>query len=140
MRLMVLAAAALAGSAWCLPAISQETERFKLERTEDGYVRMDTASGALSICRERGDQLVCRMAAEERDAFEAGLEQLQDRVDALERRVAELEKRPAPVDVLPSQEDFDKTMDLMEKFFRRFMGIAKDLQKDSPPSRTLLGG
>jgi hypothetical protein len=32
---------------------------------------------------------------------------------------------------LPSEEDFNKTMSYMERFLRGFMGIVKDMEKDS---------
>ena len=46
--------------------------------------------------------------------------------------VAELEAagRPIPDDVLPTEEDFEKSLGYMERFFRRFMDIVKDFDKD----------
>jgi hypothetical protein len=67
---------------------------------------------------------------------------LQAKLDQVEGRVAKLEARPAiPEALLPSDEQFDKTMDFMEKFFRRFMGVVKELDKDmanpdADPQRT----
>ena len=57
-------AAALAGLA-ALPAAAEEAERYRLERTEDGYVRLDTATGAMTLCREADGRLVCAPAAQE---------------------------------------------------------------------------
>ena len=53
-------------------AFSQEpiANRFTMEKTENGFVRMDTLTGEMSICSEKADQLVCRLAADERRAFE----------------------------------------------------------------------
>lgn len=118
-------AAGIAGS-----ARGEEVDRYRLEKTETGYVRMDTSTGEMSICEERGGQLVCKVAAEERTAFQDEVDRLQTKLDGLEGRVANLEKRAIPEALLPSEEEFDKSMDFMEKFFRRFMDIAKDLDKD----------
>ena len=37
--------------------------------------------------------------------------------------------------LLPTEEDFEKTMGYMERFFRRFMGIVKDFEKDGRVTR-----
>ncbi|TIX77589.1 MAG: hypothetical protein E5V24_27965, partial [Mesorhizobium sp.] len=51
-------------------AFSEEIDRYRLEKSATGYVRMDTQTGAMSICEERSGQLVCKMAADERAAFQ----------------------------------------------------------------------
>ena len=132
----LVSAAMLAGAAG--PANAQEVERYRLERTENGYVRLDTTTGEMSICEERGGQLVCRMAVQERTALQDEIDRLQARLDGLEKRVADLEKRPTiPDALLPSEEEFDRSMDYMERFFHRFMGIVKDFEKKKDQSETL---
>lgn len=111
------------------PAHAQETERFTLEKTEDGYVRLNTETGAMSLCEERSGQLVCRMATEDRAAFEDELAALNARVEALE------EKLGTGTFGLPSEEDLDRTFGIMERFFKRFMGIMRDL--DEEPDKDL---
>ena len=68
----------------------------------------------MSICEERSGQLVCKLAADERAAFQDEIDRLQTELKALEERVAKLEDRVAgsnPRDrLLPTEEDFDKTM------------------------------
>lgn len=112
-------------------ASGEEAERYRLEKTETGYVRMNTATGEMSICEERDGQLVCKLVTEERTAYKDEIDRLQTQLAGLEERVAKLEARPAiPEALLPSEEEFDKSMDMMEKFFRRFMGIAKDFENN----------
>ena len=115
------------------PAMAQEqVERYQLQRTDDGYVRLDTTTGAMSTCQEKNGQLICRMATDERAAYEGDLAQLQDRVDALETRLAALEAgRPAAS--LSDEQEFEQTLGYMERFFRRFMGIVKDFEQDNQP-------
>ncbi len=126
-------------------AQSEETERYRLEKSATGYVRMDTQTGAMSLCEERSGQLVCKMAADERAAFQDEIDRLQTSVKALDDRVAKLENSlSARVESsLPSEEDFNRTLGYMERFLRSFMNIAKDLngQNDGgagkpPPDRT----
>src|SRR5262245_51971042 len=125
--------AGLAGSAH-----GEEVDRYRLEKTENGYIRMDTRTGEVSTCEETTGQLVCRIAADERLALQDEIERLQAKLDALDQRVAKLESQPSiPQALVPSDEDVDKSLDIMEKFFHRFMGIMKDLDKqDAQPQRT----
>jgi tetrahydromethanopterin S-methyltransferase subunit B len=119
----------------CLTAASAQAEdagRYRLEKSADGYVRMDTQTGAMSKCQEQNGQLVCRMAADERTAFQDQVDDLQESVKALDARVARLENSlSARVESkLPSEEEFNRTMGYMERFVRGFMGIVKDMNKD----------
>lgn len=137
MRNRILAALPLLAVS-CAPASAQgDAERYRLEKTADGYVRMDTVTGAMSTCRERSGQLVCRMAADERTAVQDDMERLQERVTALEERVAKMENSLASrlESSLPTEEEFNRTMGYVERFFRSFMGIVKDMEKqDAAPA------
>lgn len=120
-------------------ASAQESERYRLEKSGDGYVRMDTQTGAMSTCEERDGQMVCRMAADERTAFQDEIDRLQSSVKTLDERVTKLEGSLAAKleSTLPSEEDFDKTMSYMERFFRKFLGIVKELEsEETPPQKT----
>ncbi len=129
---------AMALSFASLPALAGDAARYTLEKTLEGYVRMDTQTGVMSICKEQAEQLVCRLAADERDAYEGAINALAKRVEAVESRIAALEatslKRP---EALPSQEEFDKTLSMMERFLRRFMGVVEEFKgKEAPPGTT----
>jgi hypothetical protein len=131
MRIFRLAAPALLALA-VLPAVAQNEERYAIEKTQDGYVRMDRNSGDMSICRESSGQLVCRLAVDERTALEDEMERLKTELEQLKSRVEALEQAPrAPLaSELPDEETFDQALTLMERFFRRFMGIVQDLERD----------
>lgn len=129
------AAALLAVAMSTIPSHAQE-QRYQLEKTPNGYVRMDSTTGEMSICEERGAQLVCRVAADERTA-------LQDEVDRLRQDLAELTKRVDRLDAgksgktssgLPSEEEFEKSLSYMERFFRSFMGIVKEQEREDQRS------
>ncbi|MER9065579.1 hypothetical protein NKH84_03305 [Mesorhizobium sp. M0902] len=113
-------------------AFSEEADRYRLEKSANGYVRMDTQTGAMSLCEERSGQLVCKTAADERAALQDEVDRLQSSVKALDERVAKLENSLAArfESTLPSEEDFNKTMGYMEHFLRSFMDIVKDMDKD----------
>lgn len=128
-------------------ASAAEPDRYRLEKTPNGYVRMDTRTGEMSICEEKWGELVCRIAADERTAVQAEIERLQDdvkvlegrlaTVQALEDRVAKLENSmTAKIDKsLPTEEEFNRTMGYMERFFRSFLGIVKEFEgEESRPA------
>ena len=117
-----------------LGADAADGDRFTLEKSGSGYVRMDTQTGEMSICEERSGQLVCKLAADERSAFQSDADRLQSRLTALETRVEALENSLTArfENSLPTEEEFEKTMSYMERFFRSFIGIVKDLDEETP--------
>jgi hypothetical protein len=125
---MLLVPAAMALGVAASAAQDDEGGRYALERSADGYVRMDKETGEMSICQERSGQLVCKLAADDRQAFESEMDRLQSSVDALEKRVTALEGSPSKG--LPSEEEFDKTMTYMQRFFRGFMDIVKEWDRE----------
>ncbi|QDC02557.1 hypothetical protein [Mesorhizobium sp. 8] len=139
MRFASLAACLALMPLVAVPAHANDVERYRLEKSANGYVRMDTQTGAMSICEEKEGQLVCRVAADERSAFQDEIDRLQDKVKGLDERVSKLENSLSQKleSSLPSEEDFNKTMSYMERFLRSFMGIVKDMEKEEPaPQKT----
>jgi hypothetical protein len=132
MQLKGLVASAFLISALPFAATAQDADRFTMEKSTNGYVRMDRKTGEMSICEERSGQLVCKLAADERSAFQDEVDRLQARLSGLEKRIAELEtaSRLNPQAVLPTEEDFEKSLGYMERFFRRFMDIVRDFDQD----------
>lgn len=127
--------AILTASVLALPiaaaAYAQEpgSSRYTLERTGNGFVRLDTRTGEMSICTEKTGQLVCRLAADERRAFEESLSDLSARVEALENRLDAL--APAEQDSgIPDEAELDRALNAMEKMMRRFFGMVEELEKE----------
>jgi peptidoglycan hydrolase CwlO-like protein len=131
------AAAMLAASA----AYADQTGRYVFQKSGDGFARLDSETGQISLCENKSDQLTCRPATEEKQASQSEIDRLNQKIDRLEKRVADLEKRVvSPKDLLPSDEQVDRTLGIMERFFRRFMDIARDFDKtfrhDEQPQAT----
>lgn len=114
-------------------AQAQDAERYTLEKSGQGFVRMDRTTGEMSICEERSGQLVCKLAADERSAFQDEIDRLEGNVKALDERVAKLESGlSAKLDqALPTDEQIDRTVDTMQRFLRGFMGIVKELENEA---------
>jgi hypothetical protein len=112
----------------------QQPDRYRLEKSGEDFVRMDTRTGEMSVCRQQSGQLVCRLAADERSAFQADIDRLAGQVAALETRVGSLEGSLAQrlERSLPTEEEFSKSRSYMERFLRGFMGNVKDIEDDRP--------
>lgn len=140
MFVKMLGAASLFAAAALLPSevFAQGDARYQLEKTADGYVRLDKQTGDMSICKEQSGQLICRAAADDRNS-------LADEIGRIDSRLAAIEKKLesggtsgfSSNNDLPTEEEFEKTMGYMERFFRRFMGIVRDLnESENGPQRT----
>jgi len=110
-------------------ATAQDADRYQLEQKGDTFVRLDKQTGQISTCTDQSGQLVCRMAADDRDAFDDEVNRLRDQVDSLEQRVTALETGQSSK-ALPSEEEFDLTMSYMQRFFRGFLEIVKEFDRD----------
>jgi hypothetical protein len=104
-------------------AAEPDQSRFQLERSGAHFVRLDRQTGAMSLCEEKDGALVCRMAADERAAYESELDRLSDRVTALENKSV-VNK------ALPSDAEIDRSIGIMERWMRSFMGIVKEFQSE----------
>lgn len=110
---------------------AEEPGRYQLERSGDGWVRLDRTTGAVSYCEEKAGAVVCRVAADERDALLEEIGRLAHRLDAAEERLVRLEGAPpSSATRPPTEEEFEKSLGYMERFMRRFMGIVKDLERE----------
>lgn len=122
-------------------AAAAEGQRYQMEKTDKGYVRMDTQTGEMSICEERDSQLVCKLAADERSALQDELGRLQTELKTLDQRVVKLENSLSQKleSKLPTDEEFEKSLGYMERFFRSFMGVVKDIEKEEQAEKPAPG-
>ncbi|MBW8465789.1 hypothetical protein [Acidovorax sp.] len=112
------------------PALAEDTDvaRFALEKTDGGFVRLDRKTGALTLCQESDGTLTCRMAADERAAYEEDLARLEKRVEALEKSLST--GRPlANAEPLPSDEEVERSIGIMERFMRSFFGLVEEFKQ-----------
>ena len=115
-----------------VPANAQEAERYRLERTQDGYVRLDTTTGIMTLCQETQGRLACVVASEDEPAA-SEIQMLRQQIKSLESRLAALESRAPIVSGLPPEEEFERGIGYMERFFRMFLGLVREFQDDSNP-------
>lgn len=143
MKPVTLMAASLVSVMACsaIPALAQDADanRFSLEKTDSGFIRLDRRNGALTLCQEKDGTLTCRMAADERAAYEEELDRLEKRVAALEKKQGEGQPLARSGENLPSDEEVERSIGIMERFMRSFFGLVEEFkqrEENSPPNKT----
>jgi hypothetical protein len=103
--------------------------RYSLAPIDGGIAKLDTRTGAITECRRKDDALTCALVPDER-------QRLQGEIDRLTRENAELRAKSSgtpptgsivkPAPALPSDEEVDRALSLMERFLRRFKEIMRE--------------
>lgn len=126
---IAVAAFIFAGSlaAFAQPAPSpSDGGRYKLQKTDGGFLRLDAQTGQVSFCREREGSWSCETAADDRAALEAEINRLTQRIAALEK------KQNDPIERFrtPSDQEIEQVMGFFEKVMKRFRGMVENLKKE----------
>jgi hypothetical protein len=153
----IAATVLLAGSA----AVAQsapdtENGRYAMAPAGDGFLRLDTRSGAMSTCSNSSAGWACYTVPDERAAMDAEIGRLQADNDRLKAELAAREpavsgktdealpksdslKKPEPkvaegerkIEIpLPSDQDMDRMMSFVERAWRRLIEMANRVQRD----------
>ena len=142
MRVMIIA---FAVGLWAIPAAAQspdaDDKRFTLHKVDDGYLRLDGRSGAVSLCTRPDSGWVCRAVPDERSALESEIGRLAAENAELKRTLLDrgmslpgLPPRP-PADVgvgsaAPTDSDVDRVVALAERLWRRTLDVIGNLKHD----------
>lgn len=159
MRLLL--SALLCVTTFCLaPAQAQlvteplADDQYHIVQIADGILRIDRQSGEITECRDDGNGWICRLSADDRQAYEAEINRLDMEIGRLENEVSRLQgtlegmpddetspdfPEPDPsmrerLD-LPTDEELDAVMDTAEEAMRRFFGIVQGLREDMEADR-----
>ena len=158
--LPIIAAAALtlcvAGHARAGALPDTENGRYSLQTTQDGVLRLDTRSGAVSTCTKSSAGWGCYVVPDERAALDAEIGRLQADNEKMKAQLAEREptvsgkiEEPLPksdslkksepkaadgerkIEIpLPSDRDMDRMMSFLERAWRRLIEMANRVQRD----------
>ena len=115
------------------PAAAEERPagRYVFVPAEAGTLRLDTATGEVSLCAGKADDLGCRLLPDEARANAAEAAALEERIAALEARIAALEaENRAAADTLPDEETMDRVMVLTDRMMRQFFGMVREMKRD----------
>lgn len=102
------------------------TGRYVLEKVEQGYLRLDSQTGAMSLCAARAGVWECLAVKDQGLAGTEELARLRQENDTLKKRLAELEKGGGKID-LPSDQEVDRMMDIFGRMFDRFLDFAREM-------------
>jgi hypothetical protein len=75
---------------------ADENGRYTLSATDNGYLRLDTRTGAVSICTPKGGW-TCRVVPDERAALDQEIGRLQGDIDKLKTQLASRQDREETV-------------------------------------------
>jgi hypothetical protein len=144
---VILVALALAVPAAAqAPAPDTENGRFAFSQVPDGFLRLDTRSGHVSICSRREAGWTCLAVPDERAVLEGEIARLQTDNGLLKREmIARGVPLPQPVRPdapkansppprpsvelrLPSDAELDRVLGFMEKAWRRLLDMVDDMQ------------
>lgn len=144
------------------PALAQaapdsENGRYALSPTSDGVVRLDTRTGIVSTCGDKGSGWACYAVPDERAALDEEIGRLLRENEKLKGQLAQREPtvsgkidEPLPksdslkpsgpksaetnrnkIEIpLPSDHDMDRVMSFVERAWRRLVEMANRMQKD----------
>ena len=142
--LAVAAFAVLVPAAHAQPAPDSENGRYTFSAVPDGTLRLDTRTGAVSVCARKDAGWACTVVPDERQALENEIARLQRENGALKKdMLARGLPLPggvasAPADKqrdfqlkvpLPSDAEIDRVMSAFEKMWRRLIDMVQ-----KPPS------
>jgi hypothetical protein len=136
---LAIALAALAPAAQAQPAPDTENGRYTFSQVPDGMLRLDTRSGAVSICARKDAGWACNTVPDERTALENEIARLQNENGALKKDMlarglplpgavagAPSAQRELNLKVpLPSDAEIDRVMSAFEKMWRRIQEMVQ---------------
>ena len=145
----------LAGSVAAVAESLPDTEngRYSLSPTDNGVIRLDTRTGAVSTCKDSGNGWACYAMPDERKAMDDEIGRLQAENEKLKSELVSREpagpgktdealpksdKQAAPktggehkIEIpLPSDQDVDRVMSFLERAWQRLIDLANRVQKD----------
>ena len=153
---IVAAGLGIGGAAIAQSPPDAENGRFALAPAGDGFLRLDTRTGAVSTCTNSGTGWACYTVPDERAAMDAEIGRLQADNDRLKAELAargptisgktdealpksDQLKKPEPkvaeserkIEIpLPSDRDMDRMMSFVERAWRRLIEMANRVQRD----------
>ncbi len=104
---------------------SGEVGRYAFVPAENGVFRLDTESGEVSLCMERGGTLVCLRAPGQ---MAAGPARGTDRVAALEARIAALEAGNGAVHARRREDALRRVRTLAERMMGRVVALVREIK------------
>ena len=144
-----------------LPATSEAAGgRYQMTPIENGFMRLDTETGAVSICKNTDGKVVCELAEDGADKYSKDIDTLKQENQKLRAEVDRLEQHfglgsspnatnkgkpndlsppvpPSTTFKVPQKEDVDQMFNYIEGMLNKFRERLKRLEKE-PKTETPL--
>ena len=125
------------------PPAESDDARYTFNRVEDGYLRLDTRTGQVSLCGRRQVGWACQVIPDDRIVLEGEIARLQTENGALKKQLLSRGiplpsgiKPPPPTAEKPeaapkpSDSEFDRVVTMVESMWRRLVEMIANLQRD----------
>ena len=133
-RFFTLALVLCAATSTCFAG--EEPGRYTMTPAGDGFLRLDTATGAVSICRQKLDAWTCEGVADDALALKQEVDRLTGENQELKDKLAKAEAREAQAGPLPANPStqfpalaLDEMTDFINKMIRRLQDLVRDLKQ-----------
>jgi hypothetical protein len=130
-----------AGAAETAP--DSENGRYTFSPSGDGMIRLDTRTGTVSHCSNSASGWACYAVPDERKALDDEIGRLQAENDKLKAQLASAGKpgdkaigpnaaeKERKIEIpLPSDQDVDRVMSVLQRAWKRLVEMANQMQKD----------
>ena len=133
MRLLALAFVLLAAS----PCYASEHQgRYTMTTVGDSVWRLDSATGAMSVCGQKLDHWACESVADDALALKAEVDRLSRENRELKDKLAKAQEKEAEVGQLPANPStqfpglaLDEMNDFINKMIRGLQDLVRDLKR-----------
>lgn len=119
LSLLIALTASTAGAA-------EITGRYVLEKVEQGFLRLDSETGVMSLCAAPSGVWECAAIKDEGLDSNEELARLRTENETLKKRLADLGKEDGATK-LPNDQEVDRMMDIFGKMFDRFLDFAREM-------------
>lgn len=154
-RVAVMTALLAAGAAGV--SAEERAGRYTMTPTEGGFLKLDTETGAVSLCKKTGESYACDLVpdseqklAKENESLKADLQRLKDDLKQLEEIAGIGEPKPGEGPPggprpggeggklrLPTEKDVDKAFDYFEGMMKKLRERLKRLEEAQKPGTQL---
>jgi hypothetical protein len=113
------------------PARAEQPGRYAMQPTDGGFLRLDTATGEMSLCQRTAGSFECRPVKDDRD-LQGEVARLAKENAELRAEIKRLEELPGhePRKLeLPSEQDVDKALSYVERMYKKFRDKIRDLER-----------
>lgn len=131
-----------------LPAMAQDSAggRYTMQKADNGFIRLDTLTGAVAMCAKKDSGWTCDPVADTAAASRAEIEELKRQNSELREEVRRLEdllglnggppRGPRHSFRLPSEKEVDDALNYFERMMRKLQDRLQRLEQNKalPPS------